>query len=637
MIAKRLILPLFCLACLLLSCSGSDDLEDLPGDETEIPNIPDDEEEEEYVDSGDDELNPNSQTLSLDNMISIAFSGTDATITNPFEGNGVSIVKEGGHITITSTIIDKELNYVLSGITSNGSVKIYGEYKFGLSLNGVGITNPQGAAINIQCGKKITVTVVNQTNNRLIDGETYQYVDGEDMKGTFFSEGQLNFYGTGKLEVRGKNKHAICTDDYFRMYEGDIWVKEAASDAIHAKDYTSIEGGTLLTRSVGEGIDCDGYIVINAGSLDITTTGQKGHGLKSGEYVTIGGSAVVDVAVQGIASKAINATGDVTISGGTLNLKTTGDAYYDTDEADTSSAAGIKCDGNLLISNGEITIKSTGSGGKGINVDGTLTMDDGNLSIVTTGDQYVYDRNNDTAAKAMKSDGNLTINGGKITINTYRTEAEGIESKATLTITGGEIEVSAYDDALNASDHIQIDGGNIYCYSEVNDAIDSNGTLSVSGGLIVVAGASSPEGGIDCDQSRFAVTGGTIVSIGGSTSSPTTSASTQYSVIYGVSASNLEIIRIQETSGGSEILTFKLPRKYTQNMVMLFSCPLLKANTGYTIYTGGSITGGSNFHGYYTGATYSGGSSTQTFTTSSKVTSVGNTSGGGMPGGGGRP
>ena len=613
----------------LVSCSSDDDE---PTPDTEQPDENKDGEEAETpeeIDPDDGDLNPNSQNVSYENAVSIDFSGMTATVTNPFDGNGVTVSTDGAHISITSTRTDIELNYVLSGITTDGSLKIYGEYKFGIVLNGVGITNPNGAAINNQCGKKTTVTVEDNTNNRLIDGSEYTYVDGEDMKGTFFSEGQLNFYGNGNLEVRGKNKHAICTDDYFRMYEGNITIKEAASDAIHAKDYAQIDGGTIKAISVGEGIDVDGHFIMNGGKLQFTTTGQKGHGIKTGTYATVNDGNIT-ILVSGIASKCFNVTEDLNIYDGTFNLTTQGDAYFDTDDQDTSSAAAIKCDGNALIDQGKITIYSSGSGGKGINVSGTLTFNDATVNVSTTGDQYVYNSQHDTAAKAIKSDGNLTVNGGTIVINTSKTEAEGLESKASLYINGGTVEITAYDDAINASDHIEITGGNTYAYSTVNDAIDSNGTLTISGGVVIAAGSTSPEGGIDCDQSRFAMTGGTVIGIGGSTSTPTTSASTQCSVIYSTSGSSVQIVRI-ESSTGSEVLTFKLPRTYSQ-LVMLFSSPSLAANTSYSIYTGGSISGGTNFHGLYSGATYSGGASASTFTTSSMVTTVGST-GGNTPGG----
>lgn len=578
---KFFFIGFICLAMLNMASSCTSDSV-IDEEETGIDNGNQEEpEEDDYEDTGDEELVPNSQNVAFDNAVTITFGTSGATVDNPFEGSGVTVTNNNGHVTIQSTITDTELNYVLSGVIANGSVKIYGEYKFGLVLNGVGITNPTGGAINIQCGKKITVTVVDQTNNRLIDGTTYTYTDGEDMKGTFFSEGQLNFYGNGALEIRGKNKHAICTDDYFRMYEGNITVIEAASDAVHANDYIIMEGGTLTTRSTGEGLDCEkGYIQIKAGTLSITTTG---------------------------------------------------DAYYDTEDADISSSTGIKAETDLLIDGGTITVKSFGQGGKGISVDGALTINDGTVAVTTTGGQFVYG-SDDTAAKAIKADGDLTINGGTITIKTSGVEAEGLESKASLYIHGGTVEISAYDDAINATTHIEITGGNVYCNSTVNDAIDSNGTLTISGGVIVAAGATSPEGGIDCDNSRFSITGGTIIGLGGASSTPTASACTQRSLVYGFSSSNVKIIRIEATSEGEEALTLELPRTYN-SMVMLFSSEKLKASTGYTVYTGGAITGGTSFHGYYTGATYTKGTQATTFTTSSMVTSAGSTGGGG----GGRP
>lgn len=627
MISKKIFVCILCMAAFnLLSCTDDDILEEQ--EETnnqENTEIPDD-----SGDPGDDDLSGNSQDVAFENSIFIAFSDEGAVIDNSF--SGVTIEDNDGHIVIRSEITDTELNYILSGITENGSVKIYGEYKFGLVLNGVGITNPSGAAINIQCGKKVTVTVVGQTNNRLIDGETYNYTDDEDMKATFFSEGQLNFYGTGNLEVRGKNKHAICTDDYFRVYEGNIWIKEAASDAIHANDYIVIDGGSITTRSEGDAFDCEkGYVEINGGDIEIVTTGEKAHGVKSNDYTHVNTTGTIDITVYGNGSKGFKPKGDMTITKGEITINTAGDAFWEEEESDITSNAGIKCDSNLLIENGSLTILSTGKGGKGINVDGTLTINDGTIKVTTTGDQYIYDRDNDTAAKAIKSDGDLTVNGGTITIRTSKTEAEGLESKATLTITGGEVDIEAYDDCINASTHIQIDGGYVYCNSETNDAIDSNGTLTVTGGTIVAAGSGSPEGGIDCDQSRFSITGGTIVGIGGDTSSPTTNACTQYSVIYRSTVSKLDIVHIESASGGKEALTFKLPKTYAQSATILFCSPLLEKDTEYTIYTGGSISGGEDFHGLYTNASYTKGSSAASFTTTSFVSTVGTSTGG--PGG----
>lgn len=636
---------LFCLcfiAIAFIPACGDDNL-DTPGDEqtdtdsnqtSEAPEIPAD-----TGDTEDEELILNSQPVAYDNQITITFADGSAEIDNPFENAGVTIENNAGHIVIRSTIVDKELNYVLSGITTAGSVKIYGEKKIGLILNGVGITNPTGSAINIQCGKKVTLTLVDGTNNRLIDGTDYQYVDGEDMKATFFSEGNMDISGYGLLEIRGKNKHALCIDGSLNMSNGTIHIKEAASDGLHTNDEILISGGNLTIRSTGDGIDCESTtetIELTGGDISITTTGEKGHAIKAGYDININTSGSIDITVYGNASKGIKPTGNLTITKGDVTINTAGDAIWDSEEQDISSPAGIKCDGNLVIDNGNITILSTGRAGKGINVDGTLIINDGIVSVTTNGAYYSYNNRYDSSAKAIKSDGDLTINGGSVTVRTYKSEAEGIESKATLTITGGNVDIEAYDDCINASKHIEIAGGNVYCNSSTNDAIDSNGTLTIAGGTIIALGGGNPEGGFDCDQRQFKITGGTAIGIGSSGGSiPTSSVTTQNTLVYHTS-STYSLICVQSSDGKNTPLVYKLPKTMSGSLSLVFTSPSLTSGISYTIYTDGSISGGTNFNGLYTGATYTKGSSAATFTVSSTITTVGtasNTPGGGGPGG----
>lgn len=591
--------------------------------------------------------------------IKVTFSGNNAMIDNPYAYAGVTVTQDNGDVVINSTISDIELKYLISGTTTNGSVKIYSTYKFNVLLNGTEIINPDGPAINIQSGKKVTVTLVDNTINKLTDGATYIENGTEDMKSTLFSEGQLNFEGEGLLYVTANYKHAICSDDYIRIKSGNIIITGSVKDGIHANDYFRMDGGTVNITSSSDGVECekgyiqinggnltinsgddaisasykgtdttiDPYVEINGGIINITTNNQKGAGIKSKTSTITINDGTLNIKVLGIASKALNSGGNTTISNGNLTILTSGSAYYDTSELDTSSAAGIKCDGDLTIQNGIINITSTGAGGKGINVDGALTIDNGTITVTTTGDKYVYDRNNDTAAKAIKSDGNLTVNGGNITINTSKTEAEGLESKDTLTINGGTIEIEAYDDCINASNHIQINGGSVYCYSASNDGIDSNGTLTITGGVVVSSGTQAPEEGFDCDNNIFKITGGILVGTGGATSNPTSNVCTQRSVIYSAgSVTAGQYMQIQSTSGS--VLVFKIPRTYN-SMTMLFSSPDLASGTTYTINKGGSVSSGTDFHGLYTGATYTGGTDAYTFNPTSMVTTVGSTGGGG--------
>ena len=553
------------------------------------------------TDKNDDEYDDFIENSSFASSIQIAYANGSATVAGSV--SGVTVTTNGAHVTVNASVAGVE--YVLSGSTSNGSFKVYSDKKFKLTLAGVSLTNDSGAAINIQSGKRVFVEVKTETENYLADASSYSTVTGEDEKGCFFSEGQLIFSGTGALTVTGNYKHGICSDDYVRLRSGsNITVASAVKDGIHTNDKIIIGGGILKVKASGDGLDCEkGFIDIRGG--------------------------LIKADISGDASKAVKAETDITLSGGQLILLTSGSAVYE--DNDLSSAAGIKCDGNLVMNGTTLSVKSTGAAGKGINCDGTLSIDNSTVKIITTGKQYVYNRL-DSSAKGVKADGNLTINSGTIWVKTPGGEgSEGIESKSTLTVNGGDVSVYSYDDCMNASKSIVINGGNIYCYSSGNDGVDSNGTLTITGGTIVSIGTTSPEEGFDCDQNTFKITGGTILGIGGGTSTPTSSVCTQRTVIYGGSGSKGTLFSIQ---GSDQVMSYTIPRAYSQ-MTLLFSSSKLVSGTTYTIYTGGSVTGGTEFYGLTVGGIYTAGSQVATFTPSSMVTSVGNVSSGGPGGGGG--
>lgn len=320
-------------------------------------------------------------------IVTINF-GNSITMSNPLAAGGVAITQANGDVVINSTATGVE--YVLTGTTTNGSVKVYSDKKFKLTLNGVNITNADGPAINIQSGKRAFVVLADNTTNTLTDGSAYTASGTEDMKGTFFSEGQLIFSGKGSLSVKGNYKHAICSDDYVRVVSGIITVTGAVSDGIHTNEAFIADGGTLSLTTSNDGIQCEeGYIVINGGTFTINVV-DKG----------ISASYDTDTTIDPY----------LTINGGSITIASSG-------------GEGIESKSVLTVNNGIITVKTKDDG-----------LNAGTFIYINGGTIYAYSTSND----AIDSNGKLTVTGGKIIAVGSTAPEEGFDcDRNTFKITGG--------------------------------------------------------------------------------------------------------------------------------------------------------------------------------------------------------
>ena len=222
--------------------------------------------EEIVIDDEDDEdFGDFIENYEVKNTVVITYDGDKATcVGNPKD---VSVIINGAHVVVIST--KGKIVYTLKGATTNGSFKLYSEKKTQIILNGASITNPKGAAVNIQSGKTMLIKLADGTTNYLEDGSSYVLEGGEQQKGAFFSEGQLVFSGKGMLSVKSNYGHGIASDDYVRVRDGYITIN-SVRDGISTKDRFIMYGGELAIHAGQDGIDVgEGYVEIGGGKLNV--------------------------------------------------------------------------------------------------------------------------------------------------------------------------------------------------------------------------------------------------------------------------------------------------------------------------------------------------------------------------------
>lgn len=371
-------------------------------------------------------------------IVEIKYNGSDAEIINPFAFEGVTVTKTGADVIVESTS-ESEITYQLTGTTTTGSFKVYSDKKFILNLNSVSLTSDDGAAINIQSGKKCTVNLIGTST--LEDGLFYTTVSGEDQKGCFFSEGQLVFTGSGTLNVSGNYKHGICSDDYIDIQGGNVNIVKAANDGVRVNDYFLMTDGSFTATATGDGIDGDaGYIQIDGGKMNVTVSTADTKGIKCDSIITVNGGDIT-LTVPAAQGKGFKTKQTMTVNGGTITANMTGDVAIVSN--DPSYCTAIKTDVDFVQTNGTINITHSGAGGRGISADSNVNLKGGNLTVTVTGGNGTYTNTSGVtdnyAPACVSADGNVNVTGGKITLNVKANSAKGFKSDKNTTISGGTI------------------------------------------------------------------------------------------------------------------------------------------------------------------------------------------------------
>lgn len=422
----------------------------------------------------------------------------------------------------------------------------------------------------------------------------------------------LNITNTGAGEVMDTSKNTSSEED------DD---PDAASYRVYVSVPTSNGGGGRWGGTT---------YTIKSGTFTGPTSGTPYFYAISSSYSTSGSTRTYSLS-------------DVTSTYASATLTNGGSTSSD----DNVTSTGIKTDGNLSLVAGTITVKMTGKGGKGIKSDGTFTMgrndQTGPMLTVTTSGSSVggtssggwgggpggmgQESGGSGSAKAVKVQGTVTLYGGESTIETATDGAEGLESKTAVYIEGGKHYLKCYDDCINSSGNIYINGGITICYSYGNDAVDSNagkaGALTIGNGtLFAYTTKGAPEEGLDCDNNSYIQITGTGIAIsaggaqgGGSSSSSISNAKQGYYFYTSTISYSANRYYTLSDESGNNLVTYSFPASISSSM-SLFTATGMKSNSKYYVKyaTSAPTDATTSFHGLYLGSSAKGTTSVCSFT-----------------------
>lgn len=507
-------------------------------------------------------------------------------------GTGIEVVPATGIVSGTTFTITTGGTYRIAGTLNDGNIIVNApdDQLVRLLLNGVEINASKTAPLYIASGGKAVVILVANTVNRLQDGNFYEYAssDIDEPGAALYSATDLTISGTGSLIVEGNFNDGISTKDGLVIRDASVSVT-AVDDGIRGKDYVILADAGIVITAGGDGVKSDndeegsrGYLFVQGGQYDVTSGGDG-----------------------------LTATTDLLVDGGDLSLVSGGGSTQTT----TVSSKALKAGVNLIVGDGTFELDAADDA---MHSAKNLVINSGDF-VISTGDDGVH------------ADETLGIHGAEITIaRSY----EGIEAPA-IQVTGGTIHLTASDDGLNVSGegegnlppgggatlgnrYFLLEGGFLYIDAH-GDGIDINGSIKMSGGVLVVNGpTANMNGPIDYDGS-FTITGGLVVAVGSSGMAQAPGgASTQCSLLMNFTSvqANGTLIHLQ-TNDGASLLTFKPSRQFQS---LAYSSPDLVKGNSYQIYLGGSAYGTAT-DGFYDGD-YSPGTLSNSFTVSSITTKI---------------
>ena len=445
----------------------------------------------------------------------IAYAASGATVTNA--GNCVTVtggtvtIKCGGEYDFSGSYSGSDAQILVNTAKTDSSVY--------LNMKGLTLTNTADAPIYIQKASKAFVVAKNGTTNTFTDAssraKTYSYTNdaGEAKTDTtgacIYSKDDLTIKGEGTLIVKANYNNGIHTSNDLKVKNGLITVN-AKNNGLKGKGSVEISGGTInITTTEGDGIKSDtedatdlasgkGSIEITGGTITVTSAFD---GITAANAVVVANGESEKPTIKIITGGGHSCLSDPTTASSSTGRGGFGGGGFPggmggSSCSTTESMKGIKGDSSIAISGGVIDINSRDDG---LHSGGTITLSGGTMTIATDDDgvhaeKALYVKDNANVSVTIAYEGmespDMNFEGGITSVITTDDgwNAAGGTSTTSTGNTGRGGWGGAGGGMGGSTGNLKVSGGYHYVYVGTGDTdgIDSNGGISITGGVIIV-------------------------------------------------------------------------------------------------------------------------------------------------------
>lgn len=339
----------------------------------------------------------------------------------------------------------------------------------------------EGSLLRINKAQEVVISLAEGSQNALTES---QASDDEKVKATIHSQVPLTLNGTGSLTLTALTKNALEVEDDLKVLGGTYTVK-AANHGFKAEGALDIEAATLTIEAGKDGLHAEhdetterANISLNPTQLSIAATED---GVDAGNELTIkGGTITVSQSEEGLEARVIRQLG--------------GDVFIKSSDDGVNASAGS----SNKTSDTSATSKTTDASATSNSADTSPSASQATADPAATSqaDQANKDENatppSPPAGQAPPQGGHPPQNGqgpGGMPPGGQEESDPSLE----IILAGGSLTVDAEGDGIDSNGTVTISSGSLVVNGSVHDGngpLDASGDITITGGTVWALGTS---------------------------------------------------------------------------------------------------------------------------------------------------